>query len=105
MLTLRPDAQYDFESGSSVAAAEITGVIALLMSATRVHLGSDAILSLLRPGATAVSESAAEAPAVNAAAALARLALGRPRACNAARSGAGDGGGCLSLAARPLDGQ
>src|SRR5262249_34967911 len=34
VLTLRPDAQYDFESGTSVAAAEITGVIALLMSAT-----------------------------------------------------------------------
>ena len=31
--SVRP-AQYDFESGSSVAAAEITGVIALLMSAS-----------------------------------------------------------------------
>jgi subtilisin family serine protease len=103
VLTLRPDAQYDFESGSSVAAAEITGVIALLMSATPVHLGSDAVLSLLKPGATAVSETAADAQAVNAAAALARLDLGH-RTCSPARSGAGSAAGCLSLAGRPLDG-
>ena len=33
VLTLRPGAEYDFESGTSVAAAEMTGVVALLLSA------------------------------------------------------------------------
>ena len=33
-MTLRPAGQYDFASGTSVAAAELTGVIALLMSAS-----------------------------------------------------------------------
>lgn len=102
VLTLRPDAQYDFESGSSVAAAEITGVIALLMSATPVHLRSDAILSLLKPEATAVSQTAADAQVVNAAAALARLDLKR-RTCTADRGSASYAAGCLSLAGRPLD--
>jgi subtilisin family serine protease len=104
VLTLRPDAQYDFESGSSVATAEITAVIALLMSATPAHLGSDAIVSLLKPESTPVSQRAADAQVVNAAAALARLDLGRRSNCNASRSGAGYAAGCLSLAGRPLDG-
>jgi subtilisin family serine protease len=47
VLTLRPDAQYDFESGTSVAAAEITGVIALLLGADS-HLSTSVVLSLLR---------------------------------------------------------
>ncbi|MGB6605832.1 MAG: S8 family serine peptidase, partial [Steroidobacteraceae bacterium] len=34
VLTLRPKGDYDFESGSSVAAAELSGVVALLMSAS-----------------------------------------------------------------------
>jgi subtilisin family serine protease len=47
VLTLRPGARYDFESGSSVAAAEITGVIALLMSASATRLSSETVASLL----------------------------------------------------------
>jgi subtilisin family serine protease len=47
ILTLRPDGQYDFESGTSVAAAELTGVIALLMSADS-HLSTGSIVSLLK---------------------------------------------------------
>jgi len=47
VLTLRPGAQYDFESGSSVAAAEVTGVIALLMSASATRLTSETVASLL----------------------------------------------------------
>lgn len=78
VLTLRPGAQYDFESGSSVAAAEITGVIALLMSASPARLTGDGIVSLLKPAPTAVSVTAAETAAVNAAAALTRLDLARP---------------------------
>jgi len=105
VLTLRPSAQYDFESGSSVAAAEITGVIALLMSATPARLTSDAILSLLRPAPTAVSNTTANPAAVNAAAALARLDLARRGTCTASRGGAADAGGCPALAGRTLDGR
>jgi subtilisin family serine protease len=47
VLTLRPDNEYDFESGTSVAAAEITGVIALLLSVNS-RLSSDSIVSLLK---------------------------------------------------------
>jgi subtilisin family serine protease len=104
VLTLRPDAQYDFESGSSVSAAEITGVIALLMSATPARLGSDTIVSLLKPAPTTVSVTAVGREVVNAAAALARLDLGRRHTCGAARGGASDAAGCPALAGRPLDG-
>jgi len=48
ILTLRPDGQYDFESGTSVAAAELTGVIALLMSSADAHLSTGSIVSLLK---------------------------------------------------------
>ena len=104
VLTLRPGAQYDFESGSSVAAAEVTGVIALLMSASPAHLTGDAILSLLRPAPTAVSVSAADTAVVNAAAALARLDAAGRRTCTASRTGAADAAGCPALAAHTLDG-
>lgn len=48
ILTLRPGAQYDFESGTSVAAAELTGVIALLMSSTDTRLPNNSIAALLK---------------------------------------------------------
>ena len=48
ILTTRPNGQYDFESGTSVSCAELTGVIALLMSATHTHLTSEAVMKLLR---------------------------------------------------------
>jgi subtilisin family serine protease len=51
VLTLRPDSQYDFESGTSVAAAEMTGVVALLLSADN-HLTADSIVTLLKGGTT-----------------------------------------------------
>jgi subtilisin family serine protease len=47
VLTLRPGGEYDFESGTSVAAAEMTGVVALLLSANN-RLTSDSIVSVLR---------------------------------------------------------
>jgi len=47
VFTLRPDAQYDFESGTSVAAAEVTGAIALLMSASHAPLDSRTIGAIL----------------------------------------------------------
>ncbi|HUI59163.1 MAG TPA: S8 family serine peptidase [Steroidobacteraceae bacterium] len=52
VLTLRPAAQYDFESGTSVAAAEVTGMIALLLSVDS-RLTADSAIALLKgsPGA------------------------------------------------------
>ena len=50
VMTLRPRGEYDFESGTSVAAAEITGIIALLMSAAPARLSTDAIVSALHAG-------------------------------------------------------
>jgi subtilisin family serine protease len=47
VLTLRPAAQYDFESGSSVAAAEVTGMAALLLGESR-DLTASSIITLLR---------------------------------------------------------
>jgi subtilisin family serine protease len=48
ILTLRPGGQYDFESGTSVAAAELTGIIALLVSSSGSRLSTQALVSLLR---------------------------------------------------------
>lgn len=72
VLTLRPQGQYDFESGTSVAAAEMTGVIALLLSSNR-RLGGNAIVSLLRE--TSGHPAAAGGPpgSIDVDAALARL--------------------------------
>lgn len=47
VMTLRPGGEYDFESGSSVAAAEITAVMALLMSASPSRLSTATLVSLL----------------------------------------------------------
>ena len=84
VLTLRPGGEYDFESGTSVAAAQITGVIALLMSASPKGLGSATVLSLLHqdkgPGA------AAEPPLVDVNAALARLDATQTHVATAADS-------------------
>ena len=71
VLTLRPGGEYDFESGSSVAAAEITGLIALMMSVTPARLGSDTIVSLLTSSIAA--RAPAQPPLVDINAALARL--------------------------------
>ncbi|HXN80221.1 MAG TPA: S8 family serine peptidase [Steroidobacteraceae bacterium] len=65
VLTLRPGGQYDFESGTSVAAAELTGLIALLMAAAPKRPAGRGIAQLLRE--TAAPE------VVNVNAALARL--------------------------------
>ena len=74
VLTTLPAGQYDFESGTSVAAAEITGVIALLMSASPTRLAPAAIPGLLGERNRPASANAMPAPAVvDAAAALARL--------------------------------
>ena len=75
VLTTRPGGQYDFESGTSVAAAELTGVIALLMSAAPTRLRPAAVVTLLQAHAPAHSALAlgAEVPAVDVNAGLAQL--------------------------------
>jgi subtilisin family serine protease len=86
VLTLRPGAEYDFESGTSVAAAEVTGVIALLMSASGTHLTAHALVRLLAPAGGALPAAAGPSP-VDAGAALARLDAGLHRSAVAARAG------------------
>jgi subtilisin family serine protease len=70
VMTLRPGGEYDFESGTSVAAAELTAVMALLMSASPTRLSTATLVSLLS-GPTPVHASAQ--PVVDVNAALARL--------------------------------
>ena len=84
VLTLRPGAQYDFESGTSVAAAELTGVIALLMSASSTRLATDTIVSLLREAATGAAAVATDS--VDVTAALARLDARQHRGAVAVRA-------------------
>jgi hypothetical protein len=60
VFTLRPHGQYDLESGTSVAAAEVSGAVALLMAASRSHLSSQTISSLLtRTGTRPAGDDAA----------------------------------------------
>ena len=76
ILTLRPDGQYDFESGTSVAAAELTGVIALLMSSSDTRLQTDSIVSLLKETEEA---GAPVAGSINVVGAMAKLDLEQHR--------------------------
>ena len=55
VMTLRPGGEYDFASGTSVAAAEVTGIIALLLSASATHLDSTGVMELLRHNAGAAA--------------------------------------------------
>jgi len=73
VLTLRPEGQYDFVSGTSVAAAEVTAVIALLMSAADSRLTTDTVISLLKETSATTSAPSADPPSINANAALAQL--------------------------------
>jgi len=77
VMTLRPNAQYDFESGTSVAAAEVTGVVALVL-ANSPRMSSSSIESLLRqtavrPFSDQTPQSLNVSAAVNADAALVKL--------------------------------
>ena len=71
ILTLRPGGEFDFESGTSVAAAEITAVLALLVSASPARLPTATLVSLLEGPTGAVA--AAAVPPVDVNAALSRL--------------------------------
>jgi subtilisin family serine protease len=82
-MTLRPRSQYDFVSGTSVAAAEVTGVIALLLSADP-HLTAASVEDLLkRTSGNGSQANPAEAltaiSSVDAGAALARLEAAHAR--------------------------
>ena len=70
VMTLRPGGEYDFESGTSVAAAELTAVMALLLSASPTRLSTATLVSLLS-GPTPVHADGQ--PVVDVNAALARL--------------------------------
>jgi subtilisin family serine protease len=71
VLTLRPGGEYDFEAGTSVAAAEITAVLALLVSASPTRLPTATLVSLLQ-GPMASATTSAQPP-VDVNAALSRL--------------------------------
>lgn len=87
VLTLRPDNQYDFESGTSVAAAEMTGVIALLTSSTDSHLTTSAIVALLKETSdTHSSASTTTLSSINVNAALAKLEGEQHRGRTASRA-------------------
>jgi subtilisin family serine protease len=68
VMTLLPGNEYDFESGTSVAAAEVTGVVALLLSANS-RLTGDSIVSLLK----ATPGSANQPSSIDVDAALAKV--------------------------------
>jgi subtilisin family serine protease len=83
VMTLRPRAQYDFVSGTSVAAAEVTGVVALLLSADPHLTGSSVEGLLKRTRGNGAEANSAEAlnlvSSVDANAALAGLDAARAR--------------------------
>lgn len=83
ILTLRPEGQYDFESGTSVAAAELTGVIALLLSSAESRLSTSSIVSLLQEGG---ATGGASSSPIDVNAALARLDLEQHHGRMAARA-------------------
>lgn len=71
VLTLRPAAQYDFESGTSVAAAEMTGICALLL-ASNARLTAGEIVTLLK-NSRAPADASAHETSLDVSSALARL--------------------------------
>ena len=72
VLTLVPDGRYDFLSGSSLAAASVSGGIALLLARDR-NLRADNARDLLARSSRRVSTSQGEAASVNLCAAMAAL--------------------------------
>ena len=72
VLTLVPDGRYDFLSGSSLAAASVSGGIALLLARDR-NLRADNARELLARSSRKVSTSDGEAASVNLCAAMAAL--------------------------------
>jgi subtilisin family serine protease len=69
VLTLVPGGHYDFASGSSLAAAEVTGIVALML-AERPHLTASELRSILLRSSRRVESPAGEILVVDACAAL-----------------------------------
>ena len=69
VLTLVPDGHYDFASGSSLAAAQVSGIVALML-AGRPHLSAEAVRNLLQHSSRHVPSPAGEILTVDACAAL-----------------------------------
>jgi hypothetical protein len=69
VLTLVPGGHYDFASGSSLAAAEVSGIVALML-AERPHLNANEVRTLLLRSSRRVDSPAGEILAVDACAAL-----------------------------------
>jgi subtilisin family serine protease len=78
VLTLVPNGRYDFLSGSSLAAASVSGGIALLLSRDH-NLRADNARELLARSSRKVTTAQGEAASVNLCAAMA--ALMRQTAC------------------------
>jgi subtilisin family serine protease len=73
VLTLVPGGHYDFASGSSLAAAEVSGIVALML-AERPHLTANDVRSLLLRSSRRVDSPAGEILAVDACTALSQVA-------------------------------
>ena len=69
VLTLVPGGHYDFVSGSSLAAAEVSGIVALML-AERPHLTANEVRNILLHSSRRVDSPAGEIFAVDACAAL-----------------------------------
>ena len=69
ILTLVPGGHYDFASGSSLAAAEVSGIVALMLS-ERPHLTANEVRNILLHSSRRVDSPAGEILAVDACAAL-----------------------------------
>jgi hypothetical protein len=72
VFTLRPAGEYGFASGSSLAAAHVSGVVALLL-ARNAELGPDAIRRLLKVATKRYAMPGGEMESINACAALAAM--------------------------------
>jgi subtilisin family serine protease len=83
VLTLVPGGHYDFASGSSLAAAEISGIVALLL-ADKPHLGAAEVRNLLLHSSHRIDSPAGAISTVDACAALADAAGRSP--CTVPRS-------------------
>jgi subtilisin family serine protease len=70
ILSLAPGGHYDFSSGSSLAAAEVTGIVALILS-DRPHLAAGEIRARLERSVAFTNQPSGEIRSVNACAALA----------------------------------
>jgi hypothetical protein len=87
ILTLLPDGHYDFASGASIATAQVSGVVALMLAKNR-GLSASSAYQLLRDTSSTFSAEAGAAKGINACAVL--VTLEHQGACRGAEDGGGD---------------